>query len=264
VNAALEPLRKVLATHLPPWFAPYDAPMRQVLHLAADRPVAEALNQAMGSCAPPLAASPLRFVPQSELPDGEAYEAFIHRTAQVPTRDNLHDFFNGIVWLRFPQLKRRLNELQAQAIARGGIGPVRGAVRDALTLFDENAAWLQADADPVDALRRRDWHGAFVARRPDWAHTPVVCFGHALLEKLVQPRTPITAHVWAVPVDADASDWLAAHLTPEVLATKPHLPLPVLGIPGWWAPNESADFYADPSVFRPARARAEPGTHHTA
>ena len=32
-----------------------------------------------------------------------------------------------------------------------------------------------------------------------------------------------------------------------------HLPLPVLGIPGWWPENEKEDFYDDAAVFRPAR-----------
>ena len=38
------------------------------------------------------------FVPQSALPASQAYEAFIHRSRQVPTRNNLHDYFNGLAW----------------------------------------------------------------------------------------------------------------------------------------------------------------------
>ena len=30
------------------------------------------------------------------------------------------------------------------------------------------------------------------------------------------------------------------------------VPLPVLGIPGWWPANEDPDFYVDNRVFRPA------------
>ena len=58
--------------------------------------------------------------------------------------DNLHDFFNGLCWLRFPQAKSRLNAIQAGEIARDGVGKQRGAVRDAATLFDENGALLHA------------------------------------------------------------------------------------------------------------------------
>ena len=45
-------------------------------------------------------------------------------------------------------------------------------------------------------------------------------------------------------------------LTAAEWAAKPFLPLPVLGIPGWWPANEDPTFYADMSVFRPARLKA--------
>ena len=105
------------------------------------------------------------FVSQSALPTGEAYEAFIRRTAQVPTRNNLHDYFNGLVWLALPALKRRLNALQAAEIALRGVGAVRGRVRDALTLFDESGALLQAPPALLAALRSRDWPALFITHR---------------------------------------------------------------------------------------------------
>lgn len=198
-----------------------------------------------------LSAGRLRFVDQRELPEGEAYEAFIARTACVPTRDNLHDLFNGLVWLAFPQLKRRLNELQAETIDQCGIGASRGPLRDALTLFDENAALWWADDELGDALAARQWTTLFVARRNDWRHARLVLFGHALLEKLVTPRKPITAHVWRLPLDATIDDFVARELQADRLAGRPWRPMPVLGVPGWWPANESADFYDDDFVFRP-------------
>ncbi|MFG5409680.1 DUF3025 domain-containing protein [Piscinibacter sakaiensis] len=65
------------------------------------------------------------------------YEAWIAAERAVPTRDDLHDLFNGLVWLAFPALKWALNRRQASEIAGRGVGPRRGAWRDALTLFDE-------------------------------------------------------------------------------------------------------------------------------
>jgi len=241
------------------WTAPWLAPYRDVAHHASGRLadtacVAKALNDALTTRpAIPLAAGPLRFVDSRELPQGEAYEAFIARTASVPTRDNLHDLFNGLVWLRFPALKRRLNELQSEQIAQAGIGATRGAVRDALTLFDENAALWQAPPGLVEALRRRDWHALFITDRQAWRDARLTLFSHALMEKLTQPRKAITAHVWLVPEEQDAQAFLAASLTPELLSAKPHLPLPVLGVPGWWQENEAQGFYDDASVFRPCR-----------
>lgn len=270
-----------------PWCAPYRAlgqPMAEVMARAWGQ-ATEAGSQTSqeGLCASALnapagwaTAQPVRFVPQSDLPDGVAYETHIRRTARVPTRDNLHDFFNGLCWWHFPATKQRLNQWQAQAIEQagakagvkaGGQG-VRGPLRDALTLFDENAALLHAPEPLWQALRQRDWPRLFGPLRPMWVEARLVLFGHALLEKLVSPYKSITAHVLCLPMPALPAStaeypaghphpwdgWLAERLSPAWLATKPYTPLPVLGVPGWWPDNESAGFYDDPGVFRPPRA----------
>ena len=240
------------------WSRPWLAPLRELgeplAKRAAEHGSVAALNDAAWSASVVLAAGPLRFVAHSALPAGVAYETFIARTASVPTRDNLHDFFNGLMWLVHPALKRRLNELQAQqlallmnALATAGR---RGAVRDTLTLFDENAAWWHAPSMLVDALRRRDWQALFVTHRAAWCEAHPTLFGHALIDKLTQPRKAITAHVWVVPEGVDAPAWLLDALVAARPATRAHLPLPVLGVPGWWAENEDADFYRDVAVFR--------------
>ncbi|WP_298214277.1 DUF3025 domain-containing protein [Acidovorax sp.] len=227
------------------------------------QPVAQQVHQGGGQAvhlalqaAAPLEA-PVGFAPQSELPEGMAYEQYIWDTRRVPTRDNLHDFFNGLVWLQFPHTKRRLNQLQAQAIAADGVQAVRGPLRDALTVFDENGALLQAPQALWDALRARDWQALFVDQRPLWREARLVLFGHALLEKLVAPRKPMVAHVYQAPIAiksiANLDAWLAQDLQPHRWAAKPFAPLPVLGVPGWWPANEAPGFYADAQVFRPPR-----------
>ena len=219
--------------------------------LAAGACVADALNEQLRAQPIQLAAGALRFVAQDELPEGEAYEAFIHRTARVPTRDNAHDLLNGLIWLHWPAIKTRLNALHEHALAEsGGVQTRRGPLRDALTLFDENAAFLQAPRALEEALRQRDWHRLFGPLRPLWQQARLQLFGHALLEKLMHPRKPICAHVLLLPEMANPARpgaWMAA----ETLASKPFLPLPVLGVPGWWPGNETADVYADAAVFRP-------------
>ena len=121
----------------------------------------------------------VRFVPQSNLPEYVAYEQFIFDTQTVPTRDNLHDFFNGLCWLTFPQTKKKLNQLQVEQLAVDGVRQTRGAVRDALTLFDENAAFLTAPQPLWDALVAKDWQRLFVKLRPMWQDAQLVLFGHA-------------------------------------------------------------------------------------
>ena len=233
-----------------PWLAPY-ASAAQALPDWSTTSVADALNT--------LRPTPVQFVAQSKLPDGQAYEQFIFDTQTVPTRDNLHDFFNGLCWLTFPQTKKKLNQLQAAQIAVDGVQPPRGPVRDALTLFDENAAFLLAPQPLWDALIARDWQRLFIELRPMWQDAQLVLFGHALLEKLVSPRKPITAHVYrgqpATNSIADLDSWIAGDITAQKLASKPFVPLPVLGVPGWCAENKKLSFYEDILVFRPKNQR---------
>ncbi len=231
-----------------PWLAPWrESGQRVALAIDGGAAFHEALNAEPGA--------PRCFVPQSALPAGQAYEQFIFDSGTVPTRENLHDFFNGLCWLRFPLTKAKLNQLQAAQIAAAGVAPLRGPVRDALTVFDENAAFLSAPQPLWDALLAKDWRRLFVDLRPQWQQAQLLLFGHALLEKLVYPRKAVTAHVYraqaAMNSIAELDAWVAQDLSAEKLATKPFAPLPVLGVPGWWPENENFSFYDDSLVFRP-------------
>lgn len=215
-------------------------------------------------------ALPIRFVPQAQLPEGRAYEEFIGATGCVPTRENLHDFFNGLVWLTFPRIKQQLNALQAAQIALAGVGKSRGAARDGATIFDENCALLvvrEGERGSVleAALRAHCWTEALYERRALFdADAQVWLFGHALMEKLVAPRKAITAHTRVVEADdayfelghdqqrAWIDEHVSATLASEALNTACFTPLPVLGVPGWWD-GQDAGFYADATVFRPKR-----------
>jgi hypothetical protein len=217
---------------------------------------------------------PIRFVPQASLPEGRAYEEFIGATGQVPTRANLHDYFNGLVWQTFPRIKRQLNALQAAQIAVAGVGKSRGAARDGATIFDENAALLvvidnEEGRALVDDLYAHRWHAALLDKRALFGpRAQVWLFGHALMEKLVAPRLAMTAHtrvVWAdavfftLPFDAQRAwidEQVCAALAIETLTTASFTPLQVLGVPGWW-PDQDTSFYADTTIFRPKRPAKE-------
>ncbi|HXA46801.1 MAG TPA: DUF3025 domain-containing protein, partial [Burkholderiaceae bacterium] len=207
---------------------------------------------------------PLRFVAQEELPADMAYEEFISASGCVPTRDNLHDFFNALVWLAYPNVKKQLNALQAAEIQQSGLA--RGRLRDATTIFDENAAlFVCADPQMIAALRAHRWDELFIQRRAAFSDLcRVHLFGHALMEKLTNPYKAITAHTWIVEVEPaflrlptqvqrSELDRIVSLQLVQGLTTSSFTPLPVLGIPDWW-PQQDAVFYADPSVFRPKRS----------
>jgi len=221
--------------------------------LACGASVAELANRAAQQL-PPSQRPAVDFVPQDCLPEGQPYEAFIFERRQCPTRDNLHDLFNALTWLACPQTKARLNALQAEQISRHGVGAHRGPLRDALTLFDENGAVLWAPAPLKSALQARDWHRLFIDLRPLWAQARLLVFGHALQEKLQQPRKAITAHVYLPQYEGSPDPFdalLAGEIEEDAWAEKPYCPLPLLGVPGWYLPNENFSFYDDARVFRP-------------
>ncbi|BBI69750.1 hypothetical protein PKHYL_39410 [Psychrobacter sp. KH172YL61] len=155
----------------------------------------------------------LQFVSQNALPDGEAYESFIGSTGNIPTRDNLHDLFNGSIWLTFPKTKALLNHYHMLEIEQQGVGASRGRVRDTITVFDENGAVLvTANPSIGEALIGFDWQGSLVQPRTQWddptspspnAQAVVYIFGHALLEQLITPRKPLCAHSVVISVGQD-------------------------------------------------------------
>ncbi len=220
----------------------------------------------------------LAFIPQDELPPDTAYEAHIAATGRVPTRHNLHDFFNALSWFQFPRIKAALSARGSALVDALGVGPTRGGTRDALTVFDENAVLFACgDGALGTALRAFDWKTLFIEHRAAWGEREherceVRCFGHALLEKLVTPYKACTAHAWIVDVPAGYFSWTRAARDAFLDATvsralleggefnaRMFAPLPVLGIPGWCPDNATPSFYDDAAVFRGGR-RPRPAT----
>ena len=253
-----------------PWLAPYAErgthwhrgaqadPAHFVRMLA--RQASEAAHKTGGG-------KPLSFVEQAELPATVAYEAYIAQTGRVPTRRNLHDFFNALIWFAYPRVKATLNARQARAIERDGVAGARGAERDFLTLFDENAVlFVCADPGLGEHLAGFEWRRLFVDAREAWgSRCEVRVFGHALLEKLVVPYKACTGHAWVVAAPPEYFGWprerqtlwldrsVAASLAEGPLDPRRYCPLPVLGVPGFWPANTDPHFYDDPPVFRAGR-----------
>lgn len=259
------------------WHRPWLAPLRPMADLVLQAPTwRDGLNQqATIRHLRNHLSLPIQFVPQSALPEGMAYESFISATGCVPTRDNLHDFFNALVWLTFPRIKVRLNALQSAEITRRALvveqaqqaQQTRGRVRDAATIFDENAVlFLTSDPSFSSFLRAHQWKELFIERRQEFEeHCAVYLFGHALLEKLVDPYKAITGHAWILETKEDIlalpecvkHEWLDQTVAGQLkqgLSTSDFSHLPVPGVPGWWPAQDEA-FYADSSVFRPAKKK---------
>ena len=246
------------------WSAPWLAPFAGLGHtVAASGDWRRSLNHAAAAaniCN--FNDQPITFC-EPDVARDEPYEAGISRTGRVPTRTNLHDFFNALMFLHFPRAKAQLNRLQSTAIERDGVRAVRGSVRDAATLIDENAVLIVTNrADVVESLRGHNWAILFQSKRAAWTkEIKVVAFGHALLEKLMSPYKAITAHALHIALPPGSPlrdvDRCMATVLDQQLSPSHLMPLPVLGIPGWWTQNENPDFYSDRAVFRPAKMRRD-------
>jgi hypothetical protein len=206
---------------------------------------------------------PLRFVAPRDHTDRERryYELHIAQTGEVETRPgNWHDFFNALAWITYPRAKAAINAQHAALLEERADAEAkrRGPERDALTLFDEGGVIVATDdASLTKLIVDFEWKELFWRRRPELeAKARFLAFGHALLEKAVEPYLGIVAKTVFVPfaADVDAADRLvAAHFADRANFPKPKAmaPMPVLGVPGWHPQTTRESFYDDPSHFRP-------------
>ncbi len=215
---------------------------------------------------------PLQLVPPAA--DGESYEQRLYARGELEFRErNWHDLFNVLVWLTFPRAKAALNARHHAALPAGRAGG-RGAVRDALTLFDESGVIVvSADAELLQMIRGFCWKPLFWERRAEVISSmDFLLFGHALCEKALAPYKGITGRGLLLEVDRDflelppaerltqidsrVASWISDPLA--LCHTHELAPLPVLGVPGWCADNEQSAYYEDRDHFRPGRARRRP------
>lgn len=207
-------------------------------------------------------------------PEHDYYENIIALHKCIPTRgNNLHDFFNAIIWQQYPQTKALISQFHAQDIANFGLSP-RTPRRDRLTHFDECGILLlvkQCDIEHVSrffhALATHQWQTVFVDEKESWHSIVQPCvFGHATLEMLLNPFVGLTAKWLVVEIDNEFDRYdeenqrnnIDQNLSKTLsyfngLDAKDILrPLPVLGIPGWYA-FQTSQFYANRDYFRAQR-----------
>jgi hypothetical protein len=193
--------------------------------------------------------NPVRFVPPGE--KDAYYEIKVYETGRVETRpDNLHDFFNALIWLAFPRSKARINAMHAAEIPREG--GKRGRLRDLLTVFDEGGVVVECEDRELTALlERMRWKELFWEQRERVRKAMrITVFGHAALEKAAEPWPGIACKALLVrrgaALDGAVHAWLGA-LEPGA-SPRDLTPMPIFGYPGWIA--QDASFYDDTRYFR--------------
>jgi hypothetical protein len=214
----------------------------------------------------------VQFVPQQprsgDFRDGFEPRAYLKGEVQVRPLD-WHDLFNALVWMSFPTTKAVLNARHYESLVDVSARN-RSAVGDALTLFDEEGMIvLSSDTSLLDLIRDFRWKELFWTRRDDVKkNMRFLLFGHAMYHKALKPFVGMTGkavllNVPASTLELQQGELLAAadrrvalHVWDRSRLThgREFSPLPVLGVPGWWADNEREDFYENADYFRPGRS----------
>ena len=259
--------------------APMFAPLRPAIErLPADRwpTPADLTGAAAGICTS--RGTPIRFVmPRvdgqssgaGQPPDRERryYEMRIAETGEVETRpENWHDLFNALTWMTYPRAKAEINAQHAAILDERGDAEARhrSPERDALTLFDEGGvAVMSSDPALLQLIVDFEWKALFWHRRAELErHVRFHAFGHALLEKALEPHLGIVAKTVFLPVASPPVHAALASAVDQALAThfaersrfaspRKMAPMPVLGVPGWHPGTAAEAFYEDRNHFRP-------------
>lgn len=233
------------------------APYQQHIKALGEATSLEALNAQAATLRVHVGSKPLRFFASTTPLSAAEYELGIADSGKVPSRENnLHDFLNALVWLRFPKLKSALNLRHCQElVSQPDERKQRGKLRDHLTLLDESGLLVVSSRpDLFELLRRKHWVELFwEARTAVKQAMQFFVVGHGLLEKCIAPYPGMTAKcllLQAPECGPEMVDEMAASfvLNADNLEFPP---LPIQGIPGW-DENEYRNYYLNTSVFRPA------------
>ena len=194
------------------------------------------------------------------------FEHRIYLKGEILVRkDSLHDFFNALIWIKYPFSKALINKLQYIEI-NNTIQRNRTSLGDFLTHFDEDGMVVACNDDNLlKLIKNHEWKELFFVNKNLLAHKlQFYPFGHALFSKLSNPYVGITANSIFIKVEktffeADFKKQLteidrkcSSYLFNISKNSKQKTlnPIPVLGIPGWHLCAEKESFYSDKNYFR--------------
>lgn len=198
----------------------------------------------------------LKFVTQDGSMEHQdiSYEERIYRHGLIASRsNNWHDYFNALIWLKFPQMKTAINAIHYQEIQKQ-TSKLRSRKRDLLTLFDECGVIVLAPKIIHQLIKKHQWQDLFIKHKSLWlsGEIKIITFGHAMYEKYLNPYIGMTAKALLLSQSSNDIDTLLATRlrNQEILKSKNEIfPLPVLGIPKWHN-TQDKNFYANKNYFR--------------
>lgn len=194
----------------------------------------------------------------------DQYEPRVYLKKELQTRtENWHDFFNALIWLRFPNTKKMLNSIHFNTASSREIGTNRSTLENRITQFDEcGAVIITSNTKLLELIRNHQWKKLFIEHRDSFSsEIECVVFGHAIFEKALTPYIGMTCHCILLEDNRLLKEVQEANYTnldlyltkqwQQSISSNPQRfnAFPILGVPGYW-PEQSTDFYDNEQYFR--------------
>ncbi|RDH83908.1 MAG: hypothetical protein DIZ80_07160 [endosymbiont of Galathealinum brachiosum] len=194
----------------------------------------------------------------------DQYEPRVYLKNELQTRTyNWHDFFNALIWLKFPKTKKTLNKIHYKQAIKRPVGSNRSTLENRITQFDEcGAIIITNNRKMLDLIKNHQWHELFISNQNEFENNlRCVIFGHAMFEKAINPYIGMTCHCILLEdqlllddINNDNYkdlDEKLANIWENQISSNPQKfnALPLLGIPGYW-PVQNEDFYTNTNYFR--------------
>jgi len=194
----------------------------------------------------------------------DQYEPRVYLKRELQTRtQNWHDFFNAIIWLKFPKTKKTLNDLHFLQAKQRKKGSNRSTLENRITQFDEcGAIVITNNKKLIGLIKNHQWEELFIKNSNAFEENiKCIIFGHAMFEKALNPYIGMTCHCLLIESnefledikndDFSKIDQKIADLWKNKISRAPLKlnALPVLGIPGFW-PEQNSLFYKNTEYFR--------------
>ncbi|KAL9650492.1 hypothetical protein ABK040_004711 [Willaertia magna] len=220
---------------------------------------------------------------QNEIPFW--YENFIFKNCKIPTRENnLHDFYNMLIWLTFTKTKSYFNYLH---LKNSNNTKNRTTLQNFITLLDECGVlifvknnYFNFFKENLENMKFKDLF--FKNKKEIIDNCHFIIIGHSIFEMLTtKPYIGYTTkclilnindlqfnEIQSITINDNIKEYLNnfqknidfifyeylennnTKLIPSNL-----LPLPILGIPNWWKENEKEEFYENKNYFRESKSR---------
>ena len=194
------------------------------------------------------------------------YDALVFKEKKIPIRkDVLHDYFNALTWLAFPNSKKKLNKKNFTLLEHNYLSGNKNRPRniDLTTLLDESGIIIFTNNSFLSSLiRQKKWKTVFWDNRDTVKKSfRFFLFGHSLFEKIMNEYIGTTARALIIfneslpfekitisNVDQILSDYIDQEFF--FLNLEKTVAIPLFAIPGWSNLNEKKEFYQENEYLR--------------